>query len=351
MILQANLTLGYNAAMPLPADWDNFVQAHPHAHLLQTSRWAELKRAYGWRAQAAQVGAAGALVLLRPLPLGFSLGYVPRGPLADWNNPAGLEALLRELDQIARARRAVCLKLEPDLPDTPAAARQLAGLGLRPSPHTVQPSRTLVVDLSGSETEVLARMKPKTRYNIGLAPRKGVTARPAAGPADLEAFAALLAETGARDRFAVHAPDYYRRAYQLFQPAGQCELFLAEWQGQALAGVMAFALGRSAWYFYGASSTRERNRMAPYLAQWEAMRWARARGALTYDLWGVPDEDEPVLEAEFEQRHDGLWGVYRFKRGFGGRLARTVGAWDRVYQPALYQAYLAYLRLRGHGLA
>jgi lipid II:glycine glycyltransferase (peptidoglycan interpeptide bridge formation enzyme) len=90
--------------------------------------------------------------------------------------------------------------------------------------------------------------------------------------------------------------------------------------------------------------------MAPYLAQWEAMRWAQARGALTYDLWGVPDEDEAVLEAEFERRHDDLWGVYRFKRGFGGRVVRSAGAWDRVYNPLLYRAYLAYVQARGQRL-
>jgi lipid II:glycine glycyltransferase (peptidoglycan interpeptide bridge formation enzyme) len=80
------------------------------------------------------------------------------------------------------------------------------------------------------------------------------------------------------------------------------------------------------------------------------MRWAKARGALSYDLWGVPDEDEAILEAEFDQRHGGLWGVYRFKRGFGGRLVRTVGAWDRVYNPWMYQVYQMYLQTRGQML-
>jgi lipid II:glycine glycyltransferase (peptidoglycan interpeptide bridge formation enzyme) len=136
----------------------------------------------------------------------------------------------------------------------------------------------------------------------------------------------------------------------LFQPLGRCALVLAEHGGQALAGVMAFALAEQAWYFYGASSGRERSRMAPYLAQWEAIRWAMEQGARTYDLWGVPDEDEAALEAGFEQRRDGLWGVYRFKRGWGGRLERTVGAWDRVYNPVLYRLYLAYARRRGAGL-
>jgi Uncharacterized protein involved in methicillin resistance len=99
------------------------------------------------------------------------------------------------------------------------------------------------------------------------------------------------------------------------------------------SSVPVFARGRRAWYVYGASNDQERNRMPTYLLQWEAMRWARARGAEEYDLWGVPDADEETLEAHFTERSDGLWGVYRFKRGFGGqvkRAAQAVGGSSRV---------------------
>jgi peptidoglycan pentaglycine glycine transferase (the first glycine) len=102
---------------------------------------------------------------------------------------------------------------------------------------------------------------------------------------------------------------------------------------------MVFRLGVRAWYFYGASSDEERNRMPTYLLQWEGMRWAAGQGCLEYDLWGIPDEEEAVLEEQFSNRSDGLWGVYRFKRGFGGEMTRSVGAWDRVYNPLLYRLY------------
>jgi peptidoglycan pentaglycine glycine transferase (the first glycine) len=332
------------------SDWDAFVEAHPQGHVLQTRAWGELKQGFGWRAETVRAGASGALVLFRTLPLGLTLAYVPRGPLVDWGAADEVKALVAALDRACKARRAICLKLEPDLPDTAEHSAQLKALGFQPSAHMVQPRRTLMVDLTGTEADILARMKQKTRYNIGLAAKKGVRARPAAGPEDLERFIELTRVTGARDGFGVHAPEYYRRAYGLFKAAGQCELFLAEYEGMALAAVMVFGLGRRAWYLYGASSDQERNRMAPYLAQWEAMRWAHQRGALSYDLWGVPDEDEAVLEAGFETRHDGLWGVYRFKRGFGGELVRSLGAWDRVYQPLAYRAYLAYVRARGLAL-
>ncbi len=330
------------------AGWDVFVQSHPQAHILQSAAWGQLKTDNSWQAETVQAGAAGALVLIRGA-LGLRLAYVPRGPLVDWDNREQLAALLAKLDAVCRARGVFFMKWEPELPDDAGCAQALRDLGFRPSAQTVQPRRTVVVDLTGAEADILSRMKQKTRYNIGLAVKKGVQARLAQGEADLQRFTDLMTVTGARDSFGVHAAGYYRRAYELFHPAGQCELVLAEYQGQALAGVMVFGLGANAWYFYGASSDQERGRMAPYLAQWEAMRWARARGAATYDLWGVPDADEATLEAGFESRHDGLWGVYRFKRGFGGRLVRTVGAWDRVYNPVLYAAYQTYLRIMRRG--
>jgi lipid II:glycine glycyltransferase (peptidoglycan interpeptide bridge formation enzyme) len=157
-------------------------------------------------------------------------------------------------------------------------------------------------------------------------------------------FNALLAETGSRDAFGVHTPAYYERAYDLFVPGGRAALLLGSYAGQDLAGVMVFALGEWAWYFYGASSDRERQRMASYAVQWAGIRWARARGATIYDMYGVPDADPAVLEAEFETRNDGLWGVYRFKRGWGGTVIRSVGAWDRVYHPLVYAAYRRVVR-------
>src|SRR5574337_267908 len=206
--------------MPLTSsDWEAFVRAHPHGHILQTSEWGQLKSAFGWRAEPVRVGDTGALVLFRPLPLGWTLAYVPRGPLADLNRPAALANHVAALDRACRARRASGLKWEPDLPDSPACAAALASFGFRPSPQTIQPRRTIVVDLSGSEADILARVKQKTRYNIGLAAKKDIAARAAQSTADVEAFIRLLHVTGARDNFGIHADDYYRMAYDLFHPA------------------------------------------------------------------------------------------------------------------------------------
>ncbi len=321
------------------AAWDGFVAAAPGGHLLQSWAWGELKACFGWRVRRLATGPAGAQVLFRSLPAGLgSIAYVPRGPLADLNDTATLQALLDAIRPLARRQRAICLKVEPNLEDDPALARQLHTLGFRPSPQAVQPRRTILVDLDADPEALLARMKQKTRYNVRLAARKGVTVRPG-GEADLPAFYRLMEVTAERDAFGIHSPAYYAAAYHLFVPAGRGRLLLAEYGDQLLAGLIVLALGDTAIYVAGASSDEERQRMPTYLLQWEAMLWAREQGCRSYDLWGVPDEEEATLEAEFNRRGDGLWGVYRFKRGFGGRLVRTVGAWDLVYAPLRYRLY------------
>ena len=270
------------------------------------------------------------------------MAYIPKGPIGGkW------DALWPEIDHLCRSSRAVFLKLEPDYwvaPETEGTS--ILPNDFHPSIHSIQPRRTVVVDLSLDEDEILAKMKQKTRYNIRLAQRKDIEVH---ASDDIDAFYEMMTVTGQRDGFGVHTKNYYQRAYELFNPLGMCELLVAEYQGQPLAGLMVFASGQRAWYLYGASTNIERNRMPTYLLQWEAMRWAKAKGCTEYDLYGVPDEDQATLEENFTERSDGLWGVYRFKRGFGGEVKRSASAFDKVYIPWAYWGYQALMARRGLG--
>ncbi len=337
---------------PSTEQWDAFVASQPQSHILQTSAWGELKARFGWQADRVAVMradriVAGALVLFRALPLRLgTLAYIPKGPLLDFADEDVTTELLRGFDQLIKRQRSILLKIEPDQLDDPVWAERLHALGFRPSPQTVQPPRTIIIDIARSDEDILAAMHPKTRYNVRLAAKKDVIVREAA-PADLPAFNALMQATGERDSFAVHSADYYEAAYRWFVPPGQATLLVATFQEHMIAGIFVFAQGDRAWYFYGASGEAERQRMPNYALQWAGIQWAKARGCTEYDLWGVPDEDEAALEAQYLDRHDDLWGVYRFKRGFGGRLIRFAGAFDRVYDPLLYKAYELYLKSRG----
>jgi len=350
--------------------WDEFVAGTPHGHLLQSWAWGDLKAAFGWRAlrvalwdQNPRHLLAGAQVLFRPLPvLPFSIAYIPKGPLIDWSDEALCQRFFQALHPILRARRATFLRVDPDLPEriSPVigeggeagtaesednaaedslfgglygvahsgnAVQQLRALGFRPVEESIQPRRTIAVDLLPDERSIALAQKPKWRYNTGLAARKGVTVRQAATVEDVQRWYALMQVTSERDRFAVHTFDYYQHAWEMMRAAQQAELFLAEHEGKLLAGIFVTLVGREGIYLYGASGNEGRSVMPNHLLQWEAMRWCKARGATLYDLWGIAESEDP---------DDPMAGVYRFKRGWGGKMVRYIGSFDYVYAPLLY---------------
>jgi lipid II:glycine glycyltransferase (peptidoglycan interpeptide bridge formation enzyme) len=329
------------------AEWDAFVAQHPNGSLLQTTNWARLKSRFGWHSQRVWLRrdgqlVAGAQMLIRSAALGLiRVAYLPHGPIVDWADEEQVSVLFNQLDHAVYGERAGLLKMEPLLWQSQMSQADWSALCQREDclsdTDTIQPPRTMIVDLKASEEEILARMKQKTRYNIRLSAKKGVTVRQGSA-ADIPLFNELIHITGARNTFGVHEPRYYQTAFELFSP-DDVALWFAEYEDKPLAAIMVFVSGNRAAYLYGASGDEERQRMPTYAVQWAAMRWAKERGCHTYDLWGVPDHSEEELEAQFGGRNDGLWGVYRFKRGFGGRLERTVGTADRVYNKMVYRLY------------
>lgn len=334
---------------PPPQQWDDFVLRQTRAHVLQLAAWGDLKAAYGWRvARTALVDVDGALVagaqlLFRPLPLNLgTMAYLAMGP---YGPPEYSAPLWAKIDRTAKASGAAFLKWEPGIYPPHEAPPDFAKLGFRESPQSVQPPRTILIDISGDDDAILARMNQGTRRKIRQSLKHDIRYYEGTA-ADVATFNRMMQITGARNAFGVHAPDYYQLAYDLFVPGGRAALILAEHKGDPLAGIMVFAAGDTAWYLYGASADVKRNLMAAYGVQWQAILWAKARGCLFYDLWGIPDEDEATLEAQFQERSDGLWGVYGFKRGWGGAVVRSLGAWDKVYNPLIYNAYKLALRVR-----
>lgn len=343
-----------------PTAWEVFSQVAETGHLLQSWAWGDLKAGFGWlpvRLAAVDHGEiiAAAQVLFRRLPLGLvSTAYMPRGPMLSQalSHQSVDSQLLQAVLSTCRRQRAISLKLEPEWPDTDAARQWMSSQGLVTSPWSVQPRRTVVVDLLPSEDDILAHMKPKTRYNIRLAERKGIIVSQGTAD-DLPDFHRLLLVTGERASIGVHTLEYYRRAWTLFHDHARVALFLAKYSGRTLAAILVIAWGRTAYYMYGGSSDEERQRMPTYLLQWEAMRWAKAKGCLQYDLWGIPDVDESEVGEDMQAAETsgvlshGMGGLYRFKRGYGGREVRYVGPFDAVFSPILYPLMMAVWKRRG----
>ncbi|MBP8856402.1 MAG: peptidoglycan bridge formation glycyltransferase FemA/FemB family protein [Anaerolineaceae bacterium] len=337
------------------AEWNGLISRLPGVHILQTAEWGKVKAAYGWEVirkiwtDGQGIVSAAAQVLRRKIriagiPLPYCILYIPRGPMLDWNDKELASRVLSDLKQLARAEHALQVKVDPEavietalpdgLPGADAAPKDgvtsnLRGQGWRYSAEQIQFKNTVVISLEDSEEALLARMKQKTRYNIRLAQKKGVSIRQA-DKADFPVMYRMYAETSLRDGFAIRSPEYYYEVWNTFFQDGLAHGLLAEVDGEPVAGLMLFHFAGKAWYLYGMSTDRHREKMPNYLLQWEAILLAKTLGCKVYDLWGAPDR--------FDES-DSMWGVFRFKEGLGGSVVLTCGAWDYTPYPFLYRLY------------
>ncbi|MFH1822429.1 MAG: peptidoglycan bridge formation glycyltransferase FemA/FemB family protein, partial [Patescibacteria group bacterium] len=263
---------------------------------------------------------AAATLIKKTLPMGKSYFYCPRSPIgqtARQLDTRQLEFLFNEVEKIAKKENAIFLRFEPGI-KFPISNFQF------PIFHTidVQPSKTLVLDLSKVEDELLKNMHQKTRYNIRLAEKKGVKIEEAQNVAIyFEEFWKLMRETVERDNFRLHGKDYYKKMLEL----DFIKLYLAEYEGKIIAGnIMAF-FGDTVTYLHGASSNQYRNVMAPYLLQWHCLKLAKEMGYKYYDFSGIDEKKWP--------------GVTRFKKGFGGQEIKYPGTFDLVFENGWYSVY------------
>ena len=363
--------------------WNSLIANLPNPHFLQTYEWGQVKSKYGWSPlyaiwtekqfsvfsnQLPDSGnwslhtdhcVAAAMILKRQvLRNGFaarlSILYSPKGPLLDWSNQSLRNRVLDDLQSLAKKQGAIFLKMDPDVvlgtgvprsaddrvdPIGQAVMSEMRRRGWEDSSDQIQFRNTVLIDLTPSEEEILMRMKQKTRYNIRLAEKKGVALR--VGTQDhLPMLYKMYAETSVRDGFVIRDEGYYQTVWKTFMRshvetfersnAPACEPLIAEVNGEPVAGLFVFYFGNRAYYVYGMSRDLHREKMPTYFLQWEAMKRAKARGCTVYDLWGAPDV--------FDES-DSMSGVYRFKEGLGGRVVRTLGAWDFAPSPFWYKMY------------
>ena len=323
--------------------WNRFVEASPTGNIPQTFEWGELRDTLG--GEVLRLGAVEdgdlrgtmlAIVGRAPL-LRRPYLYVPRGPVVD--DPAGpaLAALVARAEAEGRHRRAFMLKVEPSVPDGDAAwLAALRHLGFRRNRFATHPRRSWVLDIRPSETELLAGMKEKWRYNIRLAERKDVVVR-AAAPEDVDTFYRLYQETAARDGFFIHPQRHYADILRLYGARDAAVLLLAEYEGTPIAGLIVVRCGPIATYMFGASSNLHRNRMPNHLLQWNAIRWAKARGCATYDFRAIAEVLDPAED---------LYSLYTYKQGFGGSSILALETHDKPLNRPVYWAYLRSLAVK-----
>jgi lipid II:glycine glycyltransferase (peptidoglycan interpeptide bridge formation enzyme) len=348
--------------------------AVPPSSFLQTPFWANFKASHGWSPLFFTVSPQGdqqpafrpffLTVLVRPLFRVASIAYVPLGP--DVSEPTeGTRE--RFLDDLARALRpyvpanTLFIRFDPpwgttvdnaasgedaqgDAIANPKASAEVFPIPLNKpatsAPSNVQPPDTVILDLTKEEDTLLSEMKPKWRYNIRLGEKKGVTIRFLEGERGaaegIDLFYELYLETANRDGIAIHSREYYRdlvrrvAGHSPFDKPVSVRVYLAEHEGTTLASIITIFCGTEAVYLYGASSNEKRNLMPAYSLQWRAIRDAKAQGCERYDFYGIPPRDDPTHP---------MYGLYRFKTGFGGSIVHRVGSWDIPLRTFLYGAY------------
>lgn len=352
--------------------WNSLISSLPDPHFLQSYEWGQVKAKYGWQpiyvawdaqgkmkeerdanrlASFVPPPSAACMILKRTIPMGgmsarLCILYAPKGPLLDWTEEELRNRVLNDLQSFAKREGAIFLKMDPDVAlgtGVPAheddvvvksgqsVMSEMKRRGWRYSSDQIQFKNTVLIDLNPSEEELLMRMKQKTRYNIRLAEKKGVVLR-IGTPKDFGMLYRMYAETSVRDGFVIRDEGYYQTVWNMFMNSSEptCEPLIAEVEGEPVAAIFVFYFAGCAYYVYGMSRDLHREKMPSYLLQWEAMKRARAKGCNVYDLWGAPDV--------FDES-DSMWGVYRFKEGLGGKVVRTLGAWDFAPNPFWYKLY------------
>ena len=330
-------------------EMEAFVRRHPSGHFMQMPAWAEVKTFWEWRGvciyRDGQILAAMG-VLIRPLALGLTLFYIPRGPVCRRSDPEIWGELMEALRHMAKKYHAILLYADPDEPDSNGEFRAvMEKLGFRETCDAgfgnIQPQYVFRLDLEGrSREDIFGSFTPKTRYNIGLSQRKGVNIREYAGSDVIpdfifHHFGELMRTTGERDRFSVRGEGYFRG---LLDALGEdARIFIAYLHGRPIAGSIEVFCGRKAWYLYGASANEHRNAMPNYLLQWTMIQRAMDRGCTLYDFRGVPgdpSEDHP------------LYGLYRFKKGFCGTYTKFTGLFTHEFRPVFCRMYYAAMKIR-----
>jgi lipid II:glycine glycyltransferase (peptidoglycan interpeptide bridge formation enzyme) len=337
-----------------PNAWNAFVEAAPYHAFPQLWEWGEVRAMGGWRPIRLAIGPssaepiAGAQVLLRRMPIiGWHLGYVPRGPIGQLDDPAVRDGLVRALRTLGRTERIATIRADPEaLPSTPYGGSLLEA-PWRAAPK-IQPPTTRVVHLAVGEDALRANLKRKHRQYVNKAERAGVTIERFDGSTPPEVIGPALADfnriyhhTAERAGFVARQPYYYERVWSIFAPTGRVRLSFAVLDGERVATLFHFTCGERAVESYGGMTDAGADARANYLLKWAAIADFAGEGFAVYDMWGLA-----------------TGGIRQFKEGFGGEEIAYVGARDlplrapidaalRVAIPAYGLAQRARLKILG----
>ena len=311
-------------------NYEEFVKNHPKGHFCQSEKWAQLKD--NWKNEVVTVedengNIKGMMsILIRKMPVvPYTMMYAPRGPVCDVHDKETIMELTKKVKELAKKHKAYVMKIDPDVSVEDKEFMQImsdCGYKLQKTGKNfegIQPKFVFRLNVEGkTEEEIFAQFHTENRRKIRIARDKSGVEVKIGTREDLPEFHKIMVETGLRDKFVVRTLDYFEKMYDVFAPEN-LRLYCAYLDGKMIAGTIAILYGDKVWYLYGASSNDNRKAMPNYLLQWEMIRWSIEAGCKIYDFRGVSgdiSEDNP------------LYGLYRFKKRFGGDFVEFVGEYE-----------------------
>ncbi len=333
----------FESILPNQKSAYNSIVSHP----LQAYEWGEFREKTGVKVIRKGVFDGEKLIdgfqlTIHPVPkTNFTIGYLPKG-----NRPS--REVLAELQKIGKKENCIFIQLEPNIRENSKFEIRNSKFRLQPAAHPLFTKYTFVLDLTKSEEDLLKQMHAKTRYNIRVATRHGVTVQEEKTPEAFERYWHLTEETTKRQKFYAHTKNYHELQWEVLQQAKDREpkaknaltshLLTARYEGKILTTMLFFVFKDTLYYPYGASSNEARNTMHSVLTMWEGIRFGKKLGLKSFDMWGSL--------AENPDPKDPWYGFHRFKQGFGPELVEFVGSYDLVIHPLAYQGYKIADKLR-----
>lgn len=312
-----------------------FLQTNSKTNFMQTPEWAKVKTE--WENEFIEVKDENGKIkgtmsiLLRKVPLiNRYIMYAPRGFVCDIYDKETLRELTQKATEIAKKYKAFIFRLDPDVLQSDEKFKNIIQeLGYKTKSNiknidqVIQPKYVFRLNVKDkTEEELLKSFESKTRYNIRLATKKGVTTREGTRD-DLKIFYNIMKTTGSRDNFFIRPLSYFEKIYDTMGPE-RVKLIIAEYENEPIAAVFPILYGNKVWYLYGGSSNKHRNLMPNYLLQWEMIKWAVNNKCDWYDFRGV---------SGFKSENDPQYGVYKFKKGFNPELMEFIDEMYIIYNP------------------
>lgn len=289
-------------------------------HPLQSKEWGEVRKKMGIdvvRIDTFQLS-------FHKIPrTSFTVGYLPRSPIPEPD-------IIDEIIQESKKRNAIFVKCEPNVYKRDIENANKLDPRLRPAQHSLFPQWTQILDLTETEKELLDNMKPKMRYNIGLAARKGIVVREMTNEEGFAIFTDLYFQTTKRQQYKGHNREYHKIIFETLKDKIS-HILVAFYKNTPLAAYHLFVYDNVLYYPYGGSSPEHKEVMAPHLLMWETIRFGKKKGCRLFDMWGS-------LPPDYDRNAD--WGGFtRFKEGFGAEFKEFIGSFDLVNNSFTYSAF------------